>query len=137
MIIHVLAWYRRRCLRTLPSSVGYVGCIQDSKSRVFPGHAPDMRATNTPEKCMKACLRKGEHSITFLFVTVSKETQRTRGRVYMVLFWSFKFKIGPKIFNVNIKSLVAVSLSPACKMLMILFKILNTYDMYFDAKVYM
>ena len=85
-----------------------------------------MRATNTPENCMKACLRKGEHSNNFLFVTVSKDTQRNRKRVYMVLFWSFKFKIGPNIFNVNIKSFVAVSLSPACKMLMILFKILNT-----------
>ena len=75
MIIHVLVWYRRCCLRTLPSSVGYVGCIQDSTTRVFPGRVPDMRA-NTPDNCMKACLRKGEHSNNFLFMTISKDTQK-------------------------------------------------------------
>ena len=105
MIIHVLVWYRRRCLRTLPSSVGYVGCIQDSTTRVFPVRLPNMHATNTPDNCMKACLRKGEHSNNFPFVTISKDTQRTRGSVYMGLFWSSKFKIDPKIFTVNIKSL--------------------------------
>jgi len=56
------------------SFLGYVDCIEDSISmRVFPHREPDMPRTNTPTRCMKACLESGEcRFLLLLLQTASK-----------------------------------------------------------------